>query len=69
MLQASFCSGVNLIFLSDQGKASLLSLHGQGELTAGSPIPLPNLSPNQEETQVRQTGNMVLFWEVFFPPG
>lgn len=28
-------------------------MHGKGELTAGSPVPLPNLSQNQEETQVR----------------
>lgn len=53
MLYTYFCSEVNLTFLSDQGEASLLSMHGKGELTAGSPIPLPNLSPNQEETQVR----------------
>lgn len=28
-------------------------MYGEGELTVGSPVPLPNLSPNQEETQVR----------------
>lgn len=28
-------------------------MYGKGELTVGSPVPLPNLSPNQEETQVR----------------
>lgn len=42
-----------MVFLSDEGKTSLLSVYGKGELTVGSPVPLPNLSPNQEETQVR----------------
>lgn len=46
-------------FSSDKIETPTLPIYGKGELTAGCPVPLPDLPANQEKTQV-----MLPLWEL-----